>query len=470
MMRSNRKAEGDRSDSLDAVKEDNDEESDSLPQVIRNGPRITAEVERLELARVSDCERAKAHADLYGLPPPGSAYRDRLLAERDTVAVEAALCEIPPVERVALLRAQLAFPFLLSSPTHVTPFLVAEGGDARRAAFRIVRYWENRERLLGDDAFKTDSFGTRALTDEDRGRLYSRGFRPTSDPKVDTALRESVVRSLAEWLLGKIEAIEREIDAMPLRKKSALLDVRQRQPDVIDEEHMILFLKSEDYDPCRAAKRMASFWDMKCYLFGREGSLDGDEDVCAFAEECREELEEGIMYMLPDVDAFGRGLLMIRADKCPVAKAAQKRLLKVLWFCIKEAMDDKRIRENGLVYICYIGSFSQTQASNLEFLSRLSQLVFHCIPLRICAFHDCFPPGGRWFRIIFLPFLKWLMSRSGRMRRILHDGEMDEVLSSLKGCGIRKEQLPGVLGGSLDEEYEGAGRRWLVERQQEERT
>mmetsp|Transcript_38710 Transcript_38710/g.71531 ORF Transcript_38710/g.71531 Transcript_38710/m.71531 type:complete len:485 (-) Transcript_38710:432-1886(-) len=427
-------------------------------------------------------ERSRVRSDLYGLPPRGSPEFERLRAEMSANAVERAITEIPPSERVAMLHAQVAHPFLLSSPRRVLPFLQAEGGDASRAARRIVRYWEERERLLGDDAFAPDCFHPDD-TEEDFVRLFRKGFRPTSDSRVNEALRASLVKAVSPWLLGKIQKVEREIESMPRRKKEALLEARERMPDVVDCEHRIsAFLEAEDYDPAGAARRMASYWDMKRYLFGSEGLFDGedeeedgegqgqgvDEETTerlrrAFVEECREELESGIIYPLPGHDTFGRGLIMIQAEKTPFSHAGRKRCLKILWHCIIEkARADVSTRLNGIVLVIHRGnSFSPRQVANLETLSRMRQLLFHAIPLRLCAIHECSPPRGQWARSMVIPAIKWLMKQSGRMKCVIHDGGQEEVLEALGKFGIKTEQLPDVLGGLLEREN---ARKWAEER------
>jgi len=430
----------------------------SFPPEMRNGPHITDAVHRLEFNFSSENDRARAQADLYGLPPAGSAYGDQVLAERAAASVEAALNRIPPADRVAQLRAQIAHPFLLSCPRHALPFLEAEDRDVPAAARRIVRYWEGRERVLGEEAFSADSFAQYPLTDEDRGRLYSRGFQSTPDAKVNDALRAAVVKALSSWLLHKIEAMEREIEALPPRQKAALVEAKERDPDVLDEGRVIEFLESAEYDTRRAAERMASYWDMKAYLFGGDDVLRDDAYLLrSIQRDCREELDLGIFYVLPGFDKYGRGIVVLRADKTPVDREAQLRLLRVFWFVMANLMAKSSARRHGVVFLCYLGNLTNTQANNLEFLTRWAQLNFHCIPLRTCAFHDCIPPRGRWFRGLLLPFLMWIIQRSARMRFVVHDEEPEAMPEILEAYGIKREQLPGVIGGTLDEEYP---RKW----------
>ena len=431
-----------------------DEDIASLPLEIRNGPHMTDAVHQLEFDYASEDDRARAEADMYGLPPAGSAYGDQVLAERAAASVEAALNKIPPAERVAQLKAQIAHPFLLSCPRHVLPFLEAEDRDVPAAARRIVRYWAGRERLLGEEAFSAESFAQYPLTDEDRGRLYSRGFQSTPDAKVNDALRAAVVKALSSWLLEKIEALEREIEALPPKQKAALVEAKERDREVLEEGRVIEFLESEEYNARKAAERMASYWDMKTYLFGKENALRDDAYLLqSIQDDCRKELDLGIFYALPGHDKYGRGIVMLRADKTPEDREAQLRLLKVFWFVMANLMTKSSARRHGVVFICYLGNLMNTQANNLEFLTRWAQLNFHCIPLRTCAFHDCIPPSGRWFRNLFLPFFMWIIQRSARMRFIVHDEEPEAMPEILGSYGIKKEQLPSVIGGTLDEDY-----------------
>ena len=431
-----------------------DEDIASLPLEIRNGPHMTDAVHQLEFNYASEDERARAQADIYGLPPAGSAYGDQVLAERAAASVEAALNKIPVAERVAQLKAQIAHPFLLSCPRHVLPFLEAEDRDVPAAARRIVRYWAGRERLLGEEAFSAESFAQYPLTDEDRGRLYSRGFQSTPDAKVNDALRAAVVKALSAWLLEKIEALEREIEALPPKQKAALIEAKERDREVLEEGRVIEFLESEEYNAQKAAERMASYWDMKTYLFGKDDALRDDAYLLqSIQDDCRRELELGIFYVLPGYDKYGRGIVVLRADKTPEDREAQLRLLKVFWFVMANLMAKSSARRHGVVFLCYIGNLMNTQANNLEFLKRWAQLNFHCIPLRTCAFHDCIPPHGRWFRNLFLPFFMWIIQRSARMRFIVHDEEPEAMPEILASYGIKKEQLPSVIGGTLDEDY-----------------
>ena len=299
-----------------------------------------------------------------------------------------------------------------------------------------------------------DSSLDEEIADEDRGRLYSRGFQSTPDAKVNDALRAAVVKALSSWLLEKIEALEREIEALPPKQKTALIEAKERDREVLEEGRVIEFLESEECNAQKAAERMASHWDMKTYLFGKDDALRDDAYLLqSIQDDCRRELELDMFYVLPGCDKCGRGIVVLREDKTPEDREAQLRLLKVFWFVMANLMAKSSARRHGVVFLCYIGNLMNTQANNLEFLTRWAQLNFHCTPLRTCAFHDCIPPRGRWFRNLFLPFLMWIIQRSARMRFIVHDEEPEAMPEMLASHGIKKEQLPSVIGGTLDEDY-----------------
>ena len=103
---------------------------------------------------------------------------------------------------------------------------------------------------------------------------------------------------------------EKEIDGIPPERKSALVQARRLDPNIIDGEQILQFLWANNFNVQMAAKKMANYWEQRYRLFGPEKfflplTLKGalSEDSLA--------LSRGYVQHLPCNDSAGRAVVFM---------------------------------------------------------------------------------------------------------------------------------------------------------------
>uniref|UniRef100_A0A7S4K4I3 CRAL-TRIO domain-containing protein n=1 Tax=Odontella aurita TaxID=265563 RepID=A0A7S4K4I3_9STRA len=465
-----------------------DEDEDDLrelsqlpPEVIRHASLFTPHHEALEIAALSDRERAEAHESIYGRPPP-----DQIRIERATAALDAALDVMTPLELGSLHKAREAFPLLfVSSQSHARVFLEAENCEPAKAVVRMLRYWEERERLLGEAAFAPDAMGPPAEEDilkaiQKRVRISmqknntdhsvsanGRSRRGGNVPRQE-GLNLKILTVIRTFQQERLRLLNAELDQLPVGAKEAWMDAASTKPELANsDEHKIIFLHSVDYNPHHAARRLVSYWEMKYTLFGK-GMAFGPIKVADLDDEewgCRLELKDGVVHLSPGKDKFGRKIVIFRADKMLTdERHSHIGILRAMWYYLHASQFDGSACVHGFVLIVILPqgfSVSHINSNACQFAVRMQTLTKNCVPLKCMAIHDCLltqcnkEEEGRgllsqtWFSAVCSMF-KHLIGRAYRQRYWLHVGTKEEELANFLKCGITKAQLPNELGGTFN--------------------
>lgn len=471
-----------------------------LPPEAMDAPFLTVEAGLTELASLSDREVRAARADVFGSAVDDAndgggycySFGDRMDHAVDELETEMRrLCSAAddgaadgrrrrggggvdgaPGDRdrsaaEALQRARRASPFLAAS-SHARQFLIHEDMDAARAARRMARYCEKRELMhVGPEDPAGAAAAALPLPDEEIARIAIQwDFTPKKrsgdggaqdGATMDEETRRAATKILREWEARKFDEFDAEVErnsasSSSFRAGAVLVDARSRDPEeVYAVSQRRLFLRFAGYDPRAAARRMANYWDTKYCLFGREHAL---ERLALNDEECPE-MSQGVFYLLPGTDAFGRAIICYKFTKLPPGSdsAALKRVHQVAWYVLHLAMANKEARRNGVVLLVDMNGFSTRHFTTLDFIQRMGVLLFQSVPIRIRATHCCMPPESWWFRIALSVAMR-AIGREGRSRVLFHRGSEEDVGKALEDShGIAREGLPSALGGTLDPSY-----------------
>mmetsp|Transcript_26827 Transcript_26827/g.48399 ORF Transcript_26827/g.48399 Transcript_26827/m.48399 type:complete len:133 (+) Transcript_26827:146-544(+) len=109
----------------------------------------------------------------------------------------------------------------------------------------------------------TASFPFAHLHDEINDNHYG----ATASPSSANCLH-SEGASLSEVETSALHALKEELSRIPHEEKSSLVHVQRVQPDLVDDDHMISFLHSEDFDVSLALKRLVRYWEHRYKVFG----------------------------------------------------------------------------------------------------------------------------------------------------------------------------------------------------------
>jgi len=144
-----------------------------------SAPRFTEEDERREQDTISPVERSDAFQDMRGRRV-GDLLNDKISdspqLENDLALMEQELLMIPVEEKGAYLQALIRCPELVATESDKHLFLMFDNFDTHVAAKRLVKYWETRKTIFGDDAFLPLRLEDGALTPEDVEHIETGAF------------------------------------------------------------------------------------------------------------------------------------------------------------------------------------------------------------------------------------------------------------------------------------------------------
>eukprot|EP00521_Asterionellopsis_glacialis_P006744 CAMPEP_0195281926 /NCGR_PEP_ID=MMETSP0707-20130614/1028_1 /TAXON_ID=33640 /ORGANISM="Asterionellopsis glacialis, Strain CCMP134" /LENGTH=408 /DNA_ID=CAMNT_0040340857 /DNA_START=125 /DNA_END=1348 /DNA_ORIENTATION=- len=135
-----------------------------------SAPRFTNEDERREQETLSPLERSHALQDIRGQKVGDlSNYQNSDLPQLENAfaLVEEELLMIPVEEKDAYLQALIHCPELVATESDKHLFLICDNFDTRAATKRLVKYWETRRNIFGENAFLPLRLEDGALTPED---------------------------------------------------------------------------------------------------------------------------------------------------------------------------------------------------------------------------------------------------------------------------------------------------------------
>lgn len=306
------------------------------------------------------------------------------------------------------------------------------------------------------------------------------------------AVEEKTSQGLpSEKLTSALWALDQFVhDQIPAHRKQAFL-VAQKSPGgtyVNDPAFRLKFLRSKFFNVEEAAWLLIRYLDVVRELFG-EICLSRPirlQDIQTTKEE-RSALQSGCVQLLPFGDRAGRRILVVSSSglryniriqvsriirasswdyvvigtvfligRCIWLFPSRRRSLhdleklKLVVYLVTIASNDTLTQQKGLVSIAWGGQdiISLPSRDELSFKRK----VLDSIPLRLCAFHCCFPDSPL-YKVIGA-FLTHVVGSNDGMRRIrFHVGNEEQLMYKLGTFGIPGQLIPITHTGSIKTGY-----------------
>ena len=139
-----------------------------------------------------------------------------------------------------------------------------------------------------------------------------------------------------EFVQQCLQEVQAEIGKVPTKEKSAYEHALSTSPDyVLDHSRMLMFLRSEGFDPKLTAKHILGHYDVKQELFGND-KVGRDILLNDLSDDDMESLESGGFQYLDRTDHAGRPICFsrLRAMKAKTAENAVSSPITLCGFCI----------------------------------------------------------------------------------------------------------------------------------------
>ena len=123
--------------------------------------------------------------------------------------------------------------------------------------------------------------------------------------------------------------------------------------------------------------------------------------------------------------------------------------LRVVFYVLQSVIfQDELAQKNGVVFITNLKFFNISQHWDRLLTKMITDMFYHCMPIKIKSFHVCFASVGRSVSDIIFPVIKHITGKWIRLRLCMHAGADTELVDDMKQYGITAANLPECLGGT----------------------
>jgi hypothetical protein len=283
------------------------------------------------------------------------------------------------------------------------------------------------------------------------------------------------------FIESALHRLEEELQVYVGKKKG--LDTAKKEHSAFyeDEAFRLKFLKSDNYNPKLAARRLIRYLDKKLELFGAEKlsksiSLDdlNEDDV-----EC---LSSGGVQPLSEKDRGGRKIFysrhenwkykevanMVRTLLGTSASAVEYKIvshlsfskLRACWYLGSSCLDEKDC-SRGVVVISYQNGPFSTEIFDRSVFKSVMDLG-KIFPAKLAGYHFCFDDIR--FRMVW-GLATVFVGKYGRLRSRDHEGTHVECRYGLMSYGIPVDAMPIDIDGVEDN---SGLLKWIEDRRQNE--
>ena len=252
--------------------------------------------------------------------------------------------------------------------------------------------------------------------------------------------------------------------------KAGWIKANEKCPQLVNEEHRLMFLRCELFNEELAALRICKYWNRRIDLFGERAflpihlggggalsSVHGDsEDADRDADETMVKytlkgLYLGFIRTTQTHDEGGRAILFVDPSKLSGYDKSNNDerlgIARALWYVMHNLIEgNDTVQKLGLVAIGWPHHVKISMVDR-KLMKMNMESISGCLPIRVGGFHIVQPP---WFfaKIVF-PIMKVVMPERMRKRVRLHSGSEEKILEELKTFGMDKSVHPVRLEGML---------------------
>jgi len=109
---------------------------------------------------------------------------------------------------------------------------------------------------------------------------------------------------------ASVSVLKEKLADIPHDEKSALVHVQRVAPALVNDNHLLIFLRHKGFDVDSALKALVHFWGKRSKVFGLE-KYTLPMTLCGAMKDNIEVLKKGYMVILPILDEAGRPILWI---------------------------------------------------------------------------------------------------------------------------------------------------------------
>mmetsp|Transcript_3423 Transcript_3423/g.6585 ORF Transcript_3423/g.6585 Transcript_3423/m.6585 type:complete len:331 (+) Transcript_3423:247-1239(+) len=279
-----------------------------------------------------------------------------------------------------------------------------------------------------------------------------------------------------EFLSKSHAALLTELDKLPSdEKKAGWTKAFEKCPNLVGEDHRLMFLRCEVFNEELAALRICKYWNRRIELFGENRAykpihLGGDGALSSSSTSDSEhdntkqndEDEAMVKYTMKGInlgffrptlthDTGGRAIVFVDPSRLAGynKNSVDERMgvARALWYIMHNAIEgNDAVQKLGMVAIAH-PQHAKISVIDRKLMKLNLESMSGCLPIRMGGFHIVQPP---WFftKIVF-PIMKVIMPDRMRKRVRVYGGSEAKILKELKEVGLGREVLPSEIGGDV---------------------
>ena len=255
--------------------------------------------------------------------------------------------------------------------------------------------------------------------------------------------------------MALLRRLDDELAKLPAHQTVVYREAKAHHPHLVTDEVKMQFLDCEEGDVALAAVRLVRHWGARLDVFGSDRCFLPMTAEGAMRGQIEPMIRQGIDTVLPVTDATGRAIILVDGSKRNFDVYSFAQEIQGMFYLVQCLAENDEIRKRGLVFLMDGRNMQRSHYSRK--ISIMSQVIFHCMPIRCRAFH-VFP---NWLvHYVLTPVIKRIIPKGLRMRLKFHYGTTDAILTELDGFNLPKSRLPVQLGGDVVTDMN----QWIAER------
>mmetsp|Transcript_18134 Transcript_18134/g.42815 ORF Transcript_18134/g.42815 Transcript_18134/m.42815 type:complete len:631 (-) Transcript_18134:61-1953(-) len=278
--------------------------------------------------------------------------------------------------------------------------------------------------------------------------------KPDRDNKKPTVVEEDQKMAAVPNMKEALEQLEDAVQKLPAEEKEAYLNAKKKAPELVEREsNPRWFLQFAQYDTQQAARRLASYWKLRCAFFEERAFLPMNQTgEGAITKNDILVMSTAYWTYLPRDD---EGRTVLFNDYSWLATDSPSSRIRNLFYMQHVLMQNETTVEKGCVVILFlsqatldvlsantINGVSVANVWNDAFPFRISSLILIPKNKKQAFIKEALPIVNEYFD------KTWLVAKENRCFVQYHN--QDQLLRTLRRShGLQQESLPEILGGSF---------------------
>ena len=235
--------------------------------------------------------------------------------------------------------------------------------------------------------------------------------------------------------------LNQELMNLPAPESAAYSQAAVICPDQVSDDRKLMFLEHENCNARLAAKTMAAYWTHRVQLFGPARAFLPMTVSGAMKDEAVNMSDRHLWAMVPVSDAAGRSIFYHTPGRRDFSQYSFEQEMQAMWYQFETVIENATSRKAGVVILSDLRNYTINSYS-LKIATLLFPLL-SVLPTRVRAIHFCYPNP---IVSALLPLNKRFMTRSLRLRLVVHEPSPITLCSSLNRYCFPADRIPTDLG------------------------